>query len=205
MSPTSYQAAPLRDIGAGNGNRTRTILSYHGILSPGRLPIPPLRRISSALPKYYITGFCVCQYLLPKKLRKSWEKLRFFSFLWHGQGRWGKSFISCIFFRNMVQYSICFYFDNYSGRGELFWRLLFLRAQKRRMRTGLCRISAIFGTIWWFLILTAGLVLFGLRREGFAWGTALPSICRRPSGASCEKTAFLMLAPVRWSTREWGS
>ena len=44
MSPTSYQAAPLRDIGAGNGNRTRTILSYHGILSPGRLPIPPLRR-----------------------------------------------------------------------------------------------------------------------------------------------------------------
>ena len=45
MSPTSYQAAPLRDIiGAGNGNRTRTILSYHGILSPGRLPVPPLRR-----------------------------------------------------------------------------------------------------------------------------------------------------------------
>ena len=46
MSPTSYQAALLRDIwfGAGNGNRTRTILSYHGILSPGRLPIPPFRR-----------------------------------------------------------------------------------------------------------------------------------------------------------------
>ena len=66
MSPTSYQAAPLRDIGAGNGNRTRTILSYHGILSPGRLPIPPLRRISSALPKYYSIGFTVCQYLLMK-------------------------------------------------------------------------------------------------------------------------------------------
>ena len=66
MSPTSYQAAPLRDIGAGNGNRTRTILSYHGILSPGRLPIPPLRRISSALPKYYSIGFTVCQYLLVK-------------------------------------------------------------------------------------------------------------------------------------------
>ena len=48
MSPTSYQAALLRDIrknGAGNGNRTRTMLSHHGILSPGRLPIPPLRRI----------------------------------------------------------------------------------------------------------------------------------------------------------------
>ena len=45
MSPTSYQAALLRDIGAGNGNRTRTILSYHGILSPGRLPIPPHRQL----------------------------------------------------------------------------------------------------------------------------------------------------------------
>ena len=45
MSPTSYQAAPLRDIGAGNGDRTRTMLSHHGILSPGRLPIPPFRRI----------------------------------------------------------------------------------------------------------------------------------------------------------------
>ena len=44
MSPTSYQAAPLRDIGAGNGDRTRTMLSHHGILSPGRLPVPPLRR-----------------------------------------------------------------------------------------------------------------------------------------------------------------
>ena len=52
MSPTSYQAALLRDIklwqrfvGAGDRGRTGTILSYHGILSPGRLPIPPHRRI----------------------------------------------------------------------------------------------------------------------------------------------------------------
>ena len=51
MSPTSYQAALLRDIcdcasslgGAGDRDRTGTILSYHGILSPGRLPIPPHR------------------------------------------------------------------------------------------------------------------------------------------------------------------
>ena len=48
MSPTSYQAALLRDIkflpcGAGDRGRTGTILSYHGILSPGRLPIPPHR------------------------------------------------------------------------------------------------------------------------------------------------------------------
>ena len=50
MSPTSYQAALLRDIqfpvllGAGSRGRTGTILTYHGILSPGRLPIPPFRR-----------------------------------------------------------------------------------------------------------------------------------------------------------------
>ena len=60
MSPTSYQAALLRDIkkyGAGNGNRTRTMLSHHGILSPGRLPIPPHRRSSMASLKdlYIIT------------------------------------------------------------------------------------------------------------------------------------------------------
>ena len=52
MSPTSYQAALPRDIwflpvGAGDRGRTGTILSYHGILSPGRLPIPPHRRIAS--------------------------------------------------------------------------------------------------------------------------------------------------------------
>ncbi len=49
MSPTSYQAALLRDIdflpcGAGDRGRTGTILTYHGILSPGRLPVPPHRR-----------------------------------------------------------------------------------------------------------------------------------------------------------------
>ena len=49
MSPTSYQAALPRDIttdgGAGDRSRTGTILSYHGILSPGRLPIPPHRQL----------------------------------------------------------------------------------------------------------------------------------------------------------------
>ena len=50
MSPTSYQAALLRDIlfsshgGAGDRDRTGTILTYHGILSPGRLPVPPHRQ-----------------------------------------------------------------------------------------------------------------------------------------------------------------
>ena len=45
MSPTSYQAALLRDmkIGAGERGRTVTEITLHGILSPGCLPIPPLR------------------------------------------------------------------------------------------------------------------------------------------------------------------
>ena len=53
MSPTSYQAALLRDMiplrkpyGAGDRGRTGTILTYHGILSPGRLPVPPHRRLN---------------------------------------------------------------------------------------------------------------------------------------------------------------
>ena len=60
MSPTSYQLlypAILQETsfrppfflhhgGAGDRSRTGTILSYHGILSPGRLPIPPHRQNS---------------------------------------------------------------------------------------------------------------------------------------------------------------
>ena len=60
MSPTSYQTAPLRDIiGAGSRGRTGTRNESHGILSPGRLPIPPFRQIAtavtSALLYYYST------------------------------------------------------------------------------------------------------------------------------------------------------
>ena len=32
--------------GAGDRDRTGTILSYHGILSPGRLPVPPHRHLA---------------------------------------------------------------------------------------------------------------------------------------------------------------
>ena len=53
MSPTSYQAALLRDMkfqvrpdGAGDRGRTGTMLSHHGILSPGRLPVPPHRQLA---------------------------------------------------------------------------------------------------------------------------------------------------------------
>ena len=63
MSPTSYQTAPLRDIdGAGSRGRTGTRVESHGILSPGRLPIPPFRHIrSSVLLNYYITCDRDCQ------------------------------------------------------------------------------------------------------------------------------------------------
>ena len=67
MSPTSYQAALLRDIlslgGAGDRDRTGTILSYHGILSPGRLPVPPHRRLQFPVGyfMYYTTQFLACQ------------------------------------------------------------------------------------------------------------------------------------------------
>ncbi len=72
MSPTSYQAALPRDIvgdfcrppclhhgGAGDRSRTGTIFSYHGILSPGRLPIPPHRQLISPSVHFIISRICV--------------------------------------------------------------------------------------------------------------------------------------------------
>ena len=73
MSPTSYQTAPLRDIdGAGSRGRTGTRVESHGILSPGRLPIPPFRHIrSSVLLNYYITCDRDCQPFFAYFLKKS--------------------------------------------------------------------------------------------------------------------------------------
>ena len=66
MSPTSYQTAPLRDInGAGSRGRTGTRVESHGILSPGRLPIPPFRhKRPSVLLNYYIIYYSNCQAFL---------------------------------------------------------------------------------------------------------------------------------------------
>ncbi len=69
MSPTSCQTAPSRDkYGAGSRGRTGTRNKSHGILSPGRLPIPPFRHAttywSSTLLVYYIIYFYNCQYFL---------------------------------------------------------------------------------------------------------------------------------------------
>ena len=50
MSPTSYQAAPLRDIMVPETGLEPVRVLPHGILSPGRLPIPPLRQtVNSSL------------------------------------------------------------------------------------------------------------------------------------------------------------
>ena len=43
MSPTSCQTAPLRDIWCRKPGSNRYEKKSHGILSPGRLPIPPFR------------------------------------------------------------------------------------------------------------------------------------------------------------------
>ena len=76
MSPTSYQAALPRDIkfGAGDRSRTGTILSYHGILSPGRLPIPPHRHTLTTargypdrLLQYYTLNRWLCQPFFEKR------------------------------------------------------------------------------------------------------------------------------------------
>ena len=56
MSPTSYQAAPLRDIMVPETGLEPVRVLPHGILSPGRLPIPPLRHVplSATLLFYHI-------------------------------------------------------------------------------------------------------------------------------------------------------
>ena len=66
MSPTSCQTALLRDIVfyttlvPVTGVEPVRELNSHGILSPGRLPIPPHRHFW--LPVYYTTTHIFCQY-----------------------------------------------------------------------------------------------------------------------------------------------
>ena len=58
MSPTSYQAAPPRDMVPEAGIEPVRDCS-HGILSPGRLPIPPFRQMNSDLFCLFIIALCV--------------------------------------------------------------------------------------------------------------------------------------------------
>ena len=46
MSPTSYQTALSRVIGAEDRNRTDTVFNHRRILSPVRLPVPPPRHLA---------------------------------------------------------------------------------------------------------------------------------------------------------------
>ena len=46
MSPTSYQTALSRVIGAEDRNRTDTVFYHRRILSPVRLPVPPPRHLA---------------------------------------------------------------------------------------------------------------------------------------------------------------
>ena len=57
---------PLRYFGAGSRSRTGTVLSYHGILSPGRLPIPPFRHFVAM--RYNTTHELFCQGELRKNI-----------------------------------------------------------------------------------------------------------------------------------------
>ena len=72
MSPTSYQAAPLRDIWCRKPGSNRYEIKSHGILSPGRLPIPPFRHAttdwSSTLLYNYSIYYSKSQYFLKKSL-----------------------------------------------------------------------------------------------------------------------------------------
>ena len=113
MSPTSYQAALLRDIdfrlpfGAGDRGRTGTILSYHGILSPGRLPIPPHRQIAcqgSFLPlAYYIISHSDASvnpfFAFPKTFLFFALALSIFValFLWYAKGKWNMQILMAFF------------------------------------------------------------------------------------------------------------
>ena len=65
LRPSGYEPDELPGCstpryGAGSRGRTGTILTYHGILSPGRLPIPPFRHFATVFRNrpYSITPKC---------------------------------------------------------------------------------------------------------------------------------------------------
>ena len=89
MSPTSYRTALPRDIlllpawhpslnGAGDRDRTGTILTYHGILSPGRLPVPPHRHSSTGR-LAYLFGSHSLLYHIPSSLSSPFSHFFIFS------------------------------------------------------------------------------------------------------------------------------
>ena len=79
--PPGYEPGELPDCstpryyGAGSRGRTGTRNKSHGILSPGRLPIPPFRHLNdlwtSTVLIYYTTTKLKSQYFLKHFLKKS--------------------------------------------------------------------------------------------------------------------------------------
>lgn len=57
---------------AGGRGRTGTGITTHGILSPGRLPIPPRRRIQNITIIH--THIFLCKYFLKEMLTKALSK-----------------------------------------------------------------------------------------------------------------------------------
>ena len=91
LQPSGYEpdelpgcSTPRYETGAGSRGRTGTRLTSHGILSPGRLPIPPFRHAAFRKGlEYYSTASATCQGFREKKL-PSREKKRKNG--WHGTG-----------------------------------------------------------------------------------------------------------------------
>ena len=83
MSPTSYQTALSRVIGAEDRNRTDTVFYHRRILSPVRLPVPPPRHLAPRVglepTAYRLTAEC-STIELPRNITTLTSGVRFLKF-----------------------------------------------------------------------------------------------------------------------------
>ena len=83
MSPTSYQTALSRVIGAEDRNRTDTVFYHRRILSPVRLPVPPPRHLAPRVglepTAYRLTAEC-STIELPRNITTPKSGVRFLKF-----------------------------------------------------------------------------------------------------------------------------
>ena len=83
MSPTSYQTALSRVIGAEDRNRTDTVFYHRRILSPVRLPVPPPRHLAPRVglepTAYRLTAEC-STIELPRNITTLMSGVRFLKF-----------------------------------------------------------------------------------------------------------------------------
>ena len=120
--PSGYEPDELPDCstprynGAGSRDRTGTRSKSHGILSPGRLPVPPFRhkcdRTSSILPIHYSTSLLFCQYPFWKK----YFSRRFFAPFLLTRGK------KCDIIYRLVWYIVCpvsWIYSHFVGENKL--------------------------------------------------------------------------------------